>query len=1097
MSHFLRRGFSNLPFRKWIIAIGGYLCLIADLPGQAPLRKNEHQTWDQYVGKIRQKTTQNREKAFEMARKQGWASTRILKNGRIFVLQGLDLRGQPIYLSTHAATENILAARSTRTSELHPGGASGLNLSGSDAAVSNRLGIWDGGLVRPTHREFTTQRILPQDTASTLSDHATHLAGTLIARGANPVARGMAFGAQLKTWDFTDDLAEMTKAAPTLLVSNHSYGIVSGWVFNPDRPGNDDSRKWEWWGDDGMNKIEDYKFGFYDTKARDFDQLAFLQPQYLIVKSADNKRSENGPPAGTPYFLRNTNQTSTATRSRNDGYDVIPSDATAKNILTVGAVYPPDDDFSGIRMTEFSGWGPADDGRIKPDLVGVGVGITSSSAASDEAYTIYTGTSVATPNVAGSLLLLQELYARQNGKFMRAATLKGLVLHTAEDAGTPGPDYQFGWGLLNARRATDVLTNARQNHLLLESSLRQGSAFTKEVIASGNAPLTVTISWTDPEGTLTPLKSAYTNSLIPKLINDLDLRLSDGTTESLPWMLNPLRPANAAQTGNNIRDNVEQILITNPKPGAKYTITVRHKNNLQNGNQPFSLFVSGIGNADCGIKASATASGNTVLCIGGSVKLSAGTGTNYRYQWQRDSTDISDATLPTYTAAQPGLYRAVIRLGNCAVPTETIHVTASAVKAVVEPADKVQVCSGQVAVLRAVTQTDATYQWLRNEAAIFGETDPILRVEQPARYALRVTLGVCPALSAPISVTVGTLKVRAVVLGDSVLCPGKTTQLKADAGAGFTYQWLKDKREIKGATEASYEIREVGGYAVRIATTGCQAQSKPVQIRVRDLQAFVVAKGKPQICPDKPVLLSSNTGTGYRYQWLRNGEIVPGAERASLTARQDGNYQVRITQGTCRVESPALRVTAPPLEARITPAGSASLSPGRPVQLRASAGGGYTYQWLRNGGNLPKANSATYLATQAGRYAVRVTVGICSLTSPTVSVTGSAGGFQPAQPALRLALPTEPETGSDILRMFPNPTNGLLTVEFSTPAVLTESPSVSIFSIGGAEVVQKTLHATVGGLYSQTFDLRQLPAGTYTLRVWHDGVLRSRSFVKQ
>jgi hypothetical protein len=66
------------------------------------------------------------------------------------------------------------------------------------------------------------------------------------------------------------------------------------------------------------------------------------------------------------------------------------------------------------------------------------------------------------------------------------------------------------------------------------------------------------------------------------LVNDLDLRVitPSGSTNS-PWVLNRNTPTNAATTGDNIVDNVEQISIPNPTTGT-YLIRVTHKGNLLN-----------------------------------------------------------------------------------------------------------------------------------------------------------------------------------------------------------------------------------------------------------------------------------------------------------------------------------------------------------------------------------------------------------------------------------------------------------------------------------------------------------------------------------
>jgi hypothetical protein len=286
--------------------------------------------------------------------------------------------------------------------------------------------------------------------------------------------------------------------------------------------------------------------------------------------------------------------------SSNNGYDIITTYATAKNILTVGAVEALTGGYNqpaDVRIAGFSSWGPTDDGRIKPDLVANGVAVFSPGGASDSAYTTLNGTSMATPNVAGTLVLLQEYYAGlHDGAFIRAATLKGLAIHAADEAGTaPGPDYAHGWGLLNAQRAAQVIAGNGQGHLLAERTLVQGDSYALPVVASGRGPLVVTISWSDPPGPALVPSTANLNNRSPRLVNDLDVRVVDAVDTYQPWTLNPEAPQSPAAAGDNTRDNVEQIVVANPVPGRTYTMRITHKGGLQGGRQAFALLASGTG----------------------------------------------------------------------------------------------------------------------------------------------------------------------------------------------------------------------------------------------------------------------------------------------------------------------------------------------------------------------------------------------------------------------------------------------------------------------------------------------------------------------
>lgn len=559
-------------------------------------------------------------KAMSLAKQRNWPLSIRSKDGRLATLIGVDAFNFPKYFVTQ---NNSIAAATTRTNQLWAGGASGLNLSGSASNIKNKIAIWDGGRVLASHIELTG-RVTQKDNPSSNDNHATHVAGTMIATGLNSSARGMSYGAQgLIAYDFTNSYSEQATEAAGLLISNHSYNVVSGWNFN------DDQNRWEFWG--RPNDTEDYKFGYYSSDAQLLDSIAYNAPFYLIVKAAGNNRGETGPNEGQPYFRFNAQNQMAAAGNRpsgissNDGYGTIPWDANSKNILTVGAVrgipggYNRPED---VVMSSFSTWGPTDDGRIKPDVVADGVNVLSTYATATNSYASSSGTSMASPNASGSLFLLQEHYSKlkNNGTFLRSATIKGLAIHTAEEAGTnPGPDYQNGWGLLNVQKAAAVISAAvaanngsTSEHLMYENVFNSTTnSFTTTVVATGKEPLRATISWTDVKGNVD--QTNVLNNPEKKLVNDLDIRITSGSRTFRPWTLDPANPANAAVKGDNNTDNVERIDIDSTVAGETYTITVTHKGGigtLTRGEQAYSLLVSGVGgSAHCPSAASSNAGG--------------------------------------------------------------------------------------------------------------------------------------------------------------------------------------------------------------------------------------------------------------------------------------------------------------------------------------------------------------------------------------------------------------------------------------------------------------------------------------------------------
>ena len=476
------------------------------------------------------------------------------KNGGIKKIKYI-INNSPIYIETH----NINSAKSTRTNFLHTGGDLGLNLSGENMFV----GVWDGDNVRDTHVEFlnndfaASSRITTPDFGSSdvYGNHATHVAGTIIAKGTNENSKGMAPNAELISYDWDSDSAEAFYEATNngLLLSNHSYGVPVQ-----------------------QNDNFNYLMGSYSAESREWDEIAYGAEYYLPVISAGNDGQEeyNGGLA--------------------NGFDKLVGNKTSKNTMVVAnASNPyilPNGNLLVLNINPSSSQGPTDDGRIKPDISGDGTSVFSCSADTNYGYYVSSGTSMAAPNVSGTLLLLQEYYNILNDKFMKAATLKGLACHTADDDNTVGPDPIFGWGLLNAKFAAETILNDNNNLAqIYEGSLSQGETYTYEFSSSNGGALKATLCWTDPPGSV----NNVLNSPQPALVNDLDLRLATNGTTYYPWKLNPTSPQSwATNNSDNNMDTVEGITVSNAQ-NADYTITVSHKGNLESGSQNFSLIITG------------------------------------------------------------------------------------------------------------------------------------------------------------------------------------------------------------------------------------------------------------------------------------------------------------------------------------------------------------------------------------------------------------------------------------------------------------------------------------------------------------------------
>ncbi|MFC7356103.1 S8 family serine peptidase [Jejudonia soesokkakensis] len=396
-----------------------------------------------------------------------------------------------------------------RSSGLDTQTSAGRNYTGEGIGVMVR----DDGIVGP-HIDYQG-RIDNSGASGSGATHGDGVGGIMAGAGnLNPRNRGMAAGSDVYVVNYVSSFLD----TPTLnLINSGDVQITNSSYSN------------------GCNEG-------YTSIARRVDEQTNDIPSLLHVFSAGNSNNSNcGYGAGTQW--------GNITGGHKQGKNVI---ATA-NVFYEGS------------LVNSSSRGPAHDGRIKPDIAANGQ--NQISTAENNTYQSFGGTSGAAPGIAGVSAQLYEVYGDENsGALPPSALIKATLLNTANEAGNIGPDFRFGWGIVNGLRAGKLIEDGRY----LDDEISQGENNTHTIaVPAGTAQVRFMIYWSDVE--------AAPNAN-PALVNDLDLVVTDpSNNELLPWILdptpNPTTLNQPATTGEDHLNNMEQVLINAPEAG-NYEIDV-------------------------------------------------------------------------------------------------------------------------------------------------------------------------------------------------------------------------------------------------------------------------------------------------------------------------------------------------------------------------------------------------------------------------------------------------------------------------------------------------------------------------------------------
>lgn len=483
--------------------------------------------------------------------------------------------------------------------------------------------------------------------------------------------------------------------------------------------------------------------------------------------------------------------------------------------------------------------------------------------------------------------------------------------------------------------------------------------------------------------------------------------------------------------------------------------------------------------------ANLTASSNSPVCVGDPINLtSSSSSTGVAYSWTGPSSYVSNVQNPTINPAaltNAGTYTVTAIANGCsATATTTVVVSSGAPAQPGAISGNTTVCSGASQVYSVGTVTGAaSYNWTLPAGWVVtagANTNSITVTPSTNSGTINVSASNGCGTSAQQSLSVTSQAAPSATItpaGPTTFCVGGSVTLNANTGGSLTYVWQLNGSNIPGATNASYTAAAAGDYTVIVSNGTCPATSVPQTVTVNPAPAATAtAAGPTTFCDGGSVLLNATTGTGFTYQWQQSGTNLSGATNSSYTVATSGSFTVIVDNGSCSATSSAVVVTVNPWPTpSITQAGNV-------LSVSASF---VTYQWFRNGTAITGATNQNYTATQTGNYYVVVTdANTCSGQSNTLNVT-SVGVASVANAGFEAGL-------------YPNPNNGLFTVEGSVKAG-NGRITMEVVDMTGRVLFAEEL-PVLNGKIRKEVRMTDYASGMYLLKIRSGGETGVISFMK-
>ena len=328
--------------------------------------------------------------------------------------------------------------------------------------------------------------------------------------------------------------------------------------------------------------------------------------------------------------------------------------------------------------------------------------------------------------------------------------------------------------------------------------------------------------------------------------------------------------------------------------------------------------------------------------------------------------------------------------------------------------------------------------------------------------------------------------------GNTSLCKG-AVKLLTNSGTNLSYVWSWNGQQIPLSNANSYNPKVAGNYTVTVTQGKCSATSP--MITVENAQTPVISSDNgSNICNANINLSVKNlTGTGIKYQWLRNNSNISKATNATLSISEVGNYSVKTTQNGCTATSLPFIIASMGNNVVTKPStGKYLLISGRSTIIQAVLTDNfpYTFQWFKDGVKIPNANQASITINQAGKYTVQMTLGKCTSTSGAVEFVKVSNAR--VMSFDDFTQDTEPET----LTLSPNPTNEWLKIQYNSKQNLPNEPSIEIINSLGLSILSDKLEKIQDNSFTKEINVKSLSTGMYFVRIIDGEKVLVKKFIR-